>query len=342
MALGIGCTLFFLFGSAPSSAQEPIYNLILEGGGMKGMAYPGALLELEKRHMLDSVRKIAGTSSGAINATVLALGYTPKELAAISYQTPYHKFNQKGFPFIGPAVRMRTKYGWYSSERFTTMLEEVVGRKVGNKDFTFAMLFDSAQANPSFKELYITGTSIDQQKTILFSHLTFPTMRIVDAVRISMTIPFYFETIFLNPDGTIVSHKDRTDSTLLMVDGGLAMNYPIHVFDTFIDDGTCSYFLPNKNTLGLRLDRSEQVVFDEAGFGIAPVNVAGLGEYMSAFYNMSFEKINRISLNAADWERTISIDTKNFNSKVRKLSAEEKDTLLKSGHNAVIRFLEKT
>ena len=50
-------------------------NLVFEGGGVKGIAYAGALKELEKKGLLTSLQRVAGTSAGAITATLLAVGY---------------------------------------------------------------------------------------------------------------------------------------------------------------------------------------------------------------------------------------------------------------------------
>lgn len=58
-------------------------NLVFEGGGIKGIAYAGALMELEKRGILDEIIRVGGTSAGAITATLVALGYKNKEIAHI-------------------------------------------------------------------------------------------------------------------------------------------------------------------------------------------------------------------------------------------------------------------
>lgn len=58
-------------------------NLVFEGGCIKGIAYAGALMELEKRGILDEIIRVGGTSAGAITATLVALGYTNKEIAHI-------------------------------------------------------------------------------------------------------------------------------------------------------------------------------------------------------------------------------------------------------------------
>ena len=56
------------------------YDIVFEGGGAKGMVFVGACQEFFKReHTFD---RLLGTSAGAITATLLAAGYTPKEMLA--------------------------------------------------------------------------------------------------------------------------------------------------------------------------------------------------------------------------------------------------------------------
>ena len=41
-------------------------NLVFEGGGVKGIAYAGAIGVLEERDILAGIQRVAGTSAGAI------------------------------------------------------------------------------------------------------------------------------------------------------------------------------------------------------------------------------------------------------------------------------------
>jgi len=60
-------------------SHKPI-NLVLEGGGAKGILYTGILKQLEERDLLCGIRNVAGSSAGGIIAFALALGYTAKEI----------------------------------------------------------------------------------------------------------------------------------------------------------------------------------------------------------------------------------------------------------------------
>ncbi|MGE3319616.1 MAG: patatin-like phospholipase family protein [Candidatus Berkiella sp.] len=61
-------------------ARPPIENLVLEGGGIKGFAYIGALEVLEQNGVLEGVQRVAGSSAGAILALFLSLGCSSAEM----------------------------------------------------------------------------------------------------------------------------------------------------------------------------------------------------------------------------------------------------------------------
>lgn len=65
----------------------PPEYLICKGGGPKGIAYVGAHQYLEEQNLLRNLRGVSGTSAGAINATLIALGYNSSEMKEILGRT---------------------------------------------------------------------------------------------------------------------------------------------------------------------------------------------------------------------------------------------------------------
>lgn len=61
----------------------PPSNGVFKGGGPKGIAFVGVQRFLEQKRILNDVTRIAGTSAGAINATLVALGYTSNQMEQI-------------------------------------------------------------------------------------------------------------------------------------------------------------------------------------------------------------------------------------------------------------------
>ena len=74
----------------------PVRNLVLSGGGGKGLVYGAVMAELERHQALGEVRSVAGSSAGALAATFLGVGGRAKNLAAAVEETNL-KETQGGF-----------------------------------------------------------------------------------------------------------------------------------------------------------------------------------------------------------------------------------------------------
>ncbi|MGV3656857.1 MAG: patatin-like phospholipase family protein, partial [Chitinophagaceae bacterium] len=160
--------------------RAEVQNLVFEGAGIRGIAYAGAIAELEKKGMLKSIQRVGGTSAGAITALLLSLGYSAAEISEVIGNTNFKKLADGQWAFAGGISRMRKAFGWYRGKKADQWLQQLVKAKAGKEDITFAELKQSG-----FKDLYVTGTSLTRQQLIVFSHEHFPDMPIKDAVRIS-------------------------------------------------------------------------------------------------------------------------------------------------------------
>jgi len=323
-------------------AQAPVYkNLVLEGGGVRGIAYGGALAELEKRGILSGIERVGGTSAGAIQAAFLAVGYSPQEITDITFATPVQKFTDGRLFFIGGFPRLVNQFGWYRGEKFRKWLAHHIEQKTGDPDFTFAQLHALAGKN-NVRDLYVLGTNLSQQKPVIFSYQTYPNMKISDAVRVSMSIPLFFRAVFLDQEGNLVKKPGNRTDVDVMVDGGILANYPIDLFDKadFISTVTDENYF-NHASLGIRLDTDDQIKYDQEQAGLAPVQIKNFGNYLHAFYAIVLEQLNRQQLQPDDWNRTISVSTKGYGARVRRLTEKDKSTLLDSGRQGAQAFFDR-
>jgi NTE family protein len=306
--------------------KPSIKNLVFEGAGIRGIAYCGVVSELESRNMLAPIEKVGGTSAGAIMALTVSLGYTGKEIQEIIARTNFRKFNDGNYFFIGGINRVNKYFGWYRGNRFENWLEKIIERKTTDANITFEELHKRG-----FKDLYVTGTSLNKQQLVIFSYETYPKMKIKDAVRISMSVPLYFEAVFIDKEGKPVHHPRQKEGLDIMVDGGFTGNFPIRLFDSMAQN--------NFSTLGFRIDSDEQIRNDHEGKAIAAMPVSDLKQYVNAFYNMVIENLNRQQLTEADWKRTISISDGKIGPRIRKLSAGEINLLINNGRAAIKTYL---
>ena len=74
-----------------------------------------------------------------------------------------------------------------------------------------------------FRDLYVVVSNLNRRCPEVYSYLDTPDTPVADVVRISMSIPLYFQA--LRYDERQFGQGD------LLVDGGLFDNYPAHLFD---------------------------------------------------------------------------------------------------------------
>ncbi len=318
------------------SPLDQFTNLVFEGGGVKGIAYCGALNVLDNKGILKNASRMAGTSAGAITAGLLAVGYNKDEIFQLLKETSFSSFLDSHWGFIRDAIGLFSKFGWYKGKKFQEWFEELIEEKTGNRNFTFRDLKESiSNKQTGFKDLAVAGTNLTTQTTEIFSSETTPDLPIARAVRISMSIPLFFY---------VVNHNN-----LRYVDGGLYYNYPINIFDNVkylsdkkygieIDYDPREGAVYNCQTLGLRVDTREEIraVFEKT----TPSPIKNINDYMKALIGGYMEGMNKIHLHKNDWHRTIFIDSLNVRTTQFDLDQKTIQDLVESGQKGATKYFE--
>lgn len=293
-------------------------NLVFEGGGVLGIAYLGALQYLFEHGLLTEVTRVAGTSAGAITACLMSMSLPFDQVKAMTdslefekipgteenplladLPTPLRKTLGDLFGDVECVFRLINNFGWYSSDYFYQWIKKQIASQFDAKKkqppYTFAD-FHNPEIHLNqrpFHELYIVGTDLNYHQSKVFCFESTPYMEVAEAVRISMSIPLFFEAIPLN------EHAQMRDSAAhLFCDGGLMWNYPIGLFDSlyFAEDvvqGT------NTRTLGLRFLSKRKYQ-----------NSGNLLEYIKNLYRCQTSvQQDMFKRNIKDVARSIQIDT---------------------------------
>lgn len=240
-------------GFSASKSAYPYRNLVFKGGGVRGIAYMGALEVLEEMGVTDGIERIAGSSAGAIAATLASFRLSMQETLVLFNDLDISQIPQKSLlenigriPTLanpGSYKRLFDKYGLYSSEYFYQWISQIIAGKCDdNPRATFKDF-----ASRGYRDLYIVVSNISRHRPEVFSINTTPDVAVADAVRISMSIPLYFEA--LRFDGKNFGVGD------FYVDGGLYKNYPLDIFDNkrFVSDSNNFREGVNWESLGLYL-----------------------------------------------------------------------------------------
>src|SRR6056297_1911594 len=115
-------------------------NLVFEGGGIKGIAYAGAISVLEEKGIMPGINRVAGTSAGAITATFLALGASGAQIEQILHDTQFTTFEDASLGLVRNTWRLLHRYGWYKGDAFSAWAKKQIAALGGDADITFATL----------------------------------------------------------------------------------------------------------------------------------------------------------------------------------------------------------
>jgi NTE family protein len=306
-------------------------DLVLEGGGVRGIGLVGAITALDAAgYGVGTAGRVAGTSAGAIAGSLLAAGVPAKELAQIVRMVDYRRFRDSSrFGALGDAVSLLTRLGLYRGDRLHRWIERQLAAR-GVRTFGDLRINDPDSALPperSFR-LVVVVSDITRGRMLRlpwdypYYGLNPDEQSVADAVRASASIPFFFRPVKLA--------DTRGGTPSRCVDGGVLSNFPIELFDR--DDGR----RPRWPTFGVLLSaRSPRAVSPDGDLPTrGPLGVA------KTLINRMIAAQDRVQLtDPAVRDRTILVDAMNVNAADFDLGPSVRDELYANGRRAAERFL---
>src|SRR4051794_24281564 len=207
-------------------------DLVLEGGGIKGIGIGGAV----RRLLLAGYRfeRVAGSSAGAIVAALLAAGADEAYLAPAMERLRYGRLPGRGLPkgpLLGEAAGPLHRSGAYAGDYLRRFVADEL-KALGV--VTFGDLRRDDPGDDPLRErfqrykLVVTATDVTHGRLLRLPWdyellgLDPDEQLVADAVRASLSIPLYFEPVHL---------RDAGGREMTLVDGGVLSNYPIEMFD---------------------------------------------------------------------------------------------------------------
>jgi NTE family protein len=303
----------------------PKCDAVFEGGGVKGIGLVGAIATTEE--MGYEFVNVAGTSAGAIVAALVAAGYRATELSNIMQTLDYAEFKDKGLldkiPLFGKILSLGLEKGIYEG----TYLENWIREKLAAKrKHTFRdLVIEEHKDSPKYRyKLQVIASDVSRGRLLVLPQdirdygIEPDDLDIARAVRMSMSIPLFFEPVMLE--------LRDTGETCYIVDGGVLSNFPINLFD----DGTSD---PPWPTFGYLLAESPDVV----GVNVSHEVFGPLSLLASLFFTM-MEAHDRMYVSNGAFIRTIMIPTLGVKTTEFELSQKRAEALYQSGVNAAREF----
>jgi NTE family protein len=316
---------------AAYTQAQSYQNLVFEGGGVRGIAFTGALQVLDSFQVLDGIRNVAGTSSGALQATLLACGNSVSGVQKLIGALNIQKFNDGHFSIIGGGIRLRKNYGYYRGHNLNNWIADMLESSTGNRNLTFHQLDSLTRKDAKYLHLYVVVTDLTHQRPWVLSHRNVPDMLIRDAVTASCSIPFYFEPMAVTSAGKRLPDGTTDSNAIYLTDGGLSANFPYWVFDTM-----------GGATLGLTLDRPEVVrQFEYNGTRNTPFRILNVQDFIESCYQMVIEQQKLMLPAEALRDHTVAISVGDIKPRIRRMKEHEIAQLLHNGRSGVLHFMER-
>jgi predicted acylesterase/phospholipase RssA len=182
-------------------------RIYLSGGGICAMAHVGALLELSNHIPLKMIKEWMGVSAGSLVAMCICIGFTLEELYDFSVHFDFTNIKE-----VDSVPGWILHFGMDTGERLHRLIDACLHVKGLSSDFTFKECLD--QFGISLK---ILATDLNTAEGKIFSPELTPNYKISNAVRASMSYPYYFQP-FICPE---TGHH--------YIDGGVISNYPLFI-----------------------------------------------------------------------------------------------------------------
>lgn len=316
-------------------------DLVLEGGGVKGIALVGAVASFSRAGY--AFPRVAGTSAGAVvGAFVAALqraGEPLERLEDVARSLDYRRMRDRGVVgrSVGPLARVVDGFslafdgGVFEGDYLRTWMKGALA-DLGVRTFGDLRVTDDGSDLPPERRygLVLTASDVSRRRLVrlpwdyLVYGLDADEQEVADAVRASASIPFFFEPVTLRSTGT---GGESLVSTL--VDGGVLSNFPIAMFDR--TDGR----RPRWPTFGVRLSMRPEG-------RVQTTEVRGTVSLALSLVETMLEACDAAHIDDPCVQaRSVFVDTSGISPVDFSITDEQQEQLLLAGHEAAGGFLAR-
>jgi NTE family protein len=291
------------------------YDGVFEGSGIRGIGLVGAIEGIEQRGFIPS--HLAGTSSGAIVASLRVAGYSPLHLRDILFDFDFNTFKD-GNGWGRKLYNIIRYRGVYKGDIFYHFIKDLLHEK----GVVYFGDLKSEETDDLHKYLYrwrfkCFAADLTRKRLITFPDdaavygLDPDYMEVATAVRASMSIPVVFQPVKIN--GSI------------LVDGGILSNYPVNSWD--------SIGPPLWPTFGVILEEDKQIRKFE------PIRRWPHDYFLALFETMMLAH-DKLNIRPGDYKyRTIMVPCGTIASTDFNLNLKEKKFLYNNGIHSAREFL---
>lgn len=285
---------------------------VFSGGGIKGFALVGGLQVLEEQGYV--IKRTAGTSAGSIIAAFVTAGYTSKDIESLFRDIAIHDLLDRRHGWLQRPltkwILLYWKLGLYKGDALETWIAEKLASKgiVTFQDIApnSLRMITSDITNGTLVVLPndLCKYGIDPQ--------TFPVAR---AVRMSCSVPYFFEPVYLKVD----------QQTHVFVDGGVLSNFPMWLFNN-------DHRQRERPVIGLKLQGDARM---------KPHEVDNAVEMFTALFKTMTNAHDARYISKEHVDQIVFIPMKGISGLDFHVNEERKDELLQRGRVYTTNFLKR-
>jgi len=328
---------------AASTSRAPharVADLVLSGGGVKGIGLVGAVVAL-----MDAgyrIGRISGTSAGSLVGSVMAAAVhrqqlTGEQLKEMALSLPYRKFLDPvpatTVPVLGTAWAALRGQGLYRGDFIHDWVEREL-RTLGVRTFGDLAIDDPDLLAEQRYRLVVTVADVTRGRLVRLPWdyrrlygLDPDEQPVADAVRASMAIPFFFRPVTLTSAAGSIS---------TLIDGGLLSNFPMYSLDRTDDTP------PRWPSFGITVMTEHPAQGDgDPAPGLAPlIHLPGAPQLLEAIINTALLGHDQTYLSQpAVAARTIAVDSSGIGYLNFNISHTDREKLYDNGYAAAQKFL---
>ena len=269
---------------------------------MKGIAYAGVFKFIEEiqekkkfyKNLEINIKTLCCISVGSIIGLLHVLKYNSKEIE--------EEILLKNFKTLKDidTINLFENFGIDTGKNIMAWVESQLLKKNLNSKITFRELY--IWNNIDFQ---IGVTNLSKQELEIHNHINTPNIPVVDSIRMSISLPFFFKSVKAN--------------NCIYVDGGVMNNYPIRLFSNLDGVLGCNLLSANNNQGEL----TEINTFDTYIYSL-----------ISCIWNGS------ILLTKEELEKTIVIQTNEKSTLNFLLNKKEKRKLILLGYSSTEKYFD--
>jgi len=317
--------------------QKPA-DLVLSGGGVKGIGLVGAVVALMEAGYRP--QRVSGTSAGSIVGAVVAAASMgqqlgPEDVKELALQLDYHKFTDPGpverLPLLGPSLAVLRGTGIYKGDYAHDWVRSQLDN-LGVHTFGDLAIHDDSLPPERRYKLVVTVADVTTGQLVRLPWdyrrvygLDPDDQPVADAVRSPMAIPFFFRPVSLT---------GSTGLRSTLVDGGILSNFPVDSLDRA--DGRT----PRWPSFGVTVLPNLPEGNDKVIPALAPLRMLGAPHLLEGVITTALVGRDQAYLNEP-WvnARTIRVDSTDVGFLDFDISDNEIEALYAKGYAAAKKFL---